>query len=75
MQIRVQRKIVWAGFVAWCVLGFASNGWAQQKLASKIPQVLDEQDELTSSNVLPDFSCQVADLFSLPGQPPAVATP
>jgi Uma2 family endonuclease len=30
--------------------------------------VLDETDELTGNGVLPDFSCRVADFFSLPGQ-------
>jgi Uma2 family endonuclease len=31
---------------------------------------LDETDELTGNGVLPDFRCKVADLFTLPGQPP-----
>jgi Uma2 family endonuclease len=31
---------------------------------------LEESDELTGNGVLPDFSCKVADLFTLPGQPP-----
>ncbi len=29
---------------------------------------LDETDDLTGNGVLPDFSCKVADLFTLPGQ-------
>ena len=32
-------------------------------------QVLCESDVLTGNSVLPEFSCQVADLFRLPGQP------
>lgn len=37
-------------------------------------KVLDETDELTGNGVLPEFSCRVADLFALPGQPPAAPT-
>jgi Uma2 family endonuclease len=32
-------------------------------------KILDETDELTGNGVLPEFSCRVADLFALPGQP------
>jgi Uma2 family endonuclease len=38
---------------------------------NEFPKLLDEQDELTGNGVLPDFSCRVADLFTLPGQTPA----
>jgi Uma2 family endonuclease len=31
--------------------------------------VLEESDELTGMNVLPDFRCRVADFFALPGEP------
>lgn len=41
---------------------------------NEFPKLLDEQDELTGNGVLPDFSCRVADLFTLPGQAPP-ATP
>jgi Uma2 family endonuclease len=41
----------------------------------EIPQVFDEQDQLTGNGVLPDFSCRVADLFTLPGQSPPAAAP
>jgi Uma2 family endonuclease len=34
---------------------------------------LEEADELAAPDVLPDFSCRVADLFTLPGQPPAAS--
>jgi Uma2 family endonuclease len=34
-----------------------------------------EADELTGNGVLPDFSCRVRDLFTLPGSPPAGPTP
>jgi len=34
------------------------------------PKLLDETDDLTGNGVLPDFACKVADLFTLPGQPP-----
>ncbi|MBY0513786.1 MAG: Uma2 family endonuclease [Gemmataceae bacterium] len=37
---------------------------------NEFPRVLDETDELTGNGVLPDFSCRVADLFSLPGAAP-----
>ena len=40
----------------------------------EFPRVMDETDELTGNGVLPDFSCRVADLFALPGQPPAAPT-
>jgi Uma2 family endonuclease len=40
---------------------------------NEFPKVLDETDELTGNGVLPDFSCKVADLFTLPGQPSAPA--
>jgi Uma2 family endonuclease len=33
-------------------------------------KVLDETDTLSGNGVLPDFSCRVADLFTLPGQQP-----
>ncbi|MFO0851977.1 MAG: Uma2 family endonuclease [Gemmataceae bacterium] len=36
-------------------------------------KVFDGDDELTGNGVLPDFSCRVADLFTLPGQPPATS--
>lgn len=37
--------------------------------------VLDESDELTGHGVLPDFSCRVADLFTLPDHsPPATSS-
>lgn len=32
-------------------------------------KILDETDELTGNGVLPEFSCRVADLFALTGQP------
>ena len=35
-------------------------------------RVLDESDELTGNGVLPELSCQVADLFRLPGQPRSI---
>lgn len=41
----------------------------------ELPRVLDESDELTGNGVLPDFRCRVADLFALPGTPPAPPTP
>jgi len=35
------------------------------------PSVLDKTDELTGNGALPEFSCRVSDLFTLPGgQPP-----
>lgn len=37
-------------------------------------QTLDESDELTGCDVLPDFRCRVADLFTLPGQNPLSAS-
>jgi Uma2 family endonuclease len=40
----------------------------------ELQQLLDETDALTGNGVLPDFSCKVADLFALPGQPPAAST-
>jgi Uma2 family endonuclease len=33
------------------------------------PYVLDEQDEITGEEVLPDFRCRVADFFRMPGDP------
>ncbi|MBA4063857.1 MAG: hypothetical protein C0501_09120 [Isosphaera sp.] len=42
--------------------------------AGEFNKVLDETEELTGNGVLPDFSCRVADLFALPGQPPAAPT-
>lgn len=38
---------------------------------NEFPRVLDDTDDLTGNGVLPDFRCKVADLFTLPGQPPA----
>ena len=35
--------------------------------AGKLPKVLDETEELTGEDVLPDFRCQVAEFFKLPG--------
>jgi Uma2 family endonuclease len=37
-------------------------------------KILDETEELTGNGVLPEFSCRVADLFALPGQPPQPPT-
>lgn len=37
----------------------------------EFPKVLEEDEDLTGNGVLPDFRCRVADLFALPGQPPA----
>jgi Uma2 family endonuclease len=36
-----------------------------------VPVVAEWDDELTGFDLLPDFRCKVADLFTLPGQPPA----
>jgi Uma2 family endonuclease len=33
------------------------------------PVVLEEGDELTGMDVLPDFRCRVADFFAVPGEP------
>jgi hypothetical protein len=44
--------------------------WASCGFAEAAPLVFDETDELTGNGVLPDFACKVADLFTLPGQPP-----
>jgi Uma2 family endonuclease len=35
--------------------------------ADRYPQVLDETDELTGEEVLPDFRCRVAEFFAVPG--------
>jgi Uma2 family endonuclease len=35
--------------------------------ADKYPVVLDEMEELTGEEVLPDFRCRVAEFFALPG--------
>jgi Uma2 family endonuclease len=35
---------------------------------AKLPRVLDETDELTGEDVLPDFRCRVALFFAMPGQ-------
>ena len=35
----------------------------------QFPQVLDNSDELAVGDVLPDFRCQVSDLFRMPGEP------
>jgi Uma2 family endonuclease len=40
---------------------------------NEFPKVLDESDDLTGNGVLPDFSCRVLDLFTLPGQSPPTA--
>lgn len=36
--------------------------------AGKLSKVLDDSEELTGEDVLPDFRCRVADFFALPGQ-------
>jgi Uma2 family endonuclease len=36
--------------------------------ADRYPQVLDEMEELTGEEVLPDFRCRVAEFFALPGK-------
>ncbi len=41
----------------------------------ELPKVLDDTDELTGNGVLPEFSCRVADLFTLPGTTPSTPTP
>ena len=46
-----------------------------QYVPKRHPNVLDETDELTGNGVLPDFSCRVSDLFSLPGQQPNSVPP
>lgn len=38
-------------------------------------EVLAANDELTGGELLPSFSCKVADLFRLPGQPVTPTTP
>lgn len=42
---------------------------------NEFPKVLDETDTLTGNGVLPDFSCPVRDLLTLPGQKPAAPRP
>src|SRR5262245_26653031 len=34
---------------------------------NEFPKVLDETDELNGNGVLPDFTCRVSELFTLPG--------
>ena len=42
----------------------------------QLPQVVEEDEELTGGDVLPQFRCQVADIFFLPGEgPPEQGTP
>ena len=41
----------------------------------ELNKVLDETDELTGNGVLPEFSCRVAELFAMPGQPPTQPSP
>jgi len=41
-----------------------------QFVPNQPPSVLDESDELSGNGELPEFSCRVADLFTLPGQKP-----
>jgi Uma2 family endonuclease len=36
--------------------------------AGKLPKVLDDTEELSGEDVLPDFRCRVADFFALPGR-------
>jgi len=36
--------------------------------AGKLPKVLDETEELTGGDILPDFRCRVAEFFALPGR-------
>jgi Uma2 family endonuclease len=43
-----------------------------QRGVGDFPKVFEEADELTGSDVLPEFRCTVADLFALPGSKPAV---
>lgn len=43
---------------------------------NEFPKVLDETEELTGNGIVPDFSCPVRTLFTLPGeQPPATPIP
>jgi Uma2 family endonuclease len=37
----------------------------------QLAQVVEEDEELTGGDVLPDFRCRVADLFFLPGEEPS----
>jgi Uma2 family endonuclease len=37
----------------------------------QVPVIMTGDDELIGYDTLPDFTCKVADLFTLPGQPPA----
>jgi Uma2 family endonuclease len=37
--------------------------------ADHYPVVLDDREELTGGDVLPDFRCRVAEFFARPGQP------
>jgi Uma2 family endonuclease len=41
---------------------------------NQLPRGLDENEELTGEDILPDFRCRVADLFFMPGEE-APATP
>jgi Uma2 family endonuclease len=42
--------------------------------ANQLPRGLDENEELTGEDILPDFRCRVADFFYMPGEE-APATP
>jgi Uma2 family endonuclease len=42
----------------------------------QLPQVLDENEELTGDDILPDLRCRIADFFFVPGeQPPPASAP
>jgi Uma2 family endonuclease len=54
------------GVAVVCVVD-PENRTATVLLPNQLPQVVEENDEITGASVFPDLRCRVADLFFVPG--------
>ncbi len=63
---RIKEQLVFGIKVVWLVDSEARNVTVYR--AGRDHYVVEENEELTGDDVLPDFRCKVADFFKLPGQ-------
>ncbi len=60
------RQLTAEDFYEWCHR--PENRTATVLLPNQLPQVLEENDEITGAPAFPDLRCRVADLFFVPEQ-------
>ncbi|MHB1422730.1 MAG: Uma2 family endonuclease [Gemmataceae bacterium] len=66
MNRRISRFIKWGVPLVWLVDPEEQTVTVYRP--DGVPDVLERVDELTGSNILPDFRCRVAEFFFMPSE-------